>query len=139
MKSRILYQTKRLESIALGRAALILPTAVTNIKLSFKTKNSFGHMGARKFWRECLPSIQFHNPHALIEVIRAPEPESRDAQEAVPAELLVEFGDRPPLALDIKNMHSDEILAKFRAGTDAKPAGLSTFPIGTINPRFKLN
>ncbi|UNI20080.1 hypothetical protein JDV02_006206 [Purpureocillium takamizusanense] len=52
----------QLITIKCGPGAAIIPPEVTRIHMDFATKLNGGHMGARKFWREYLPRLKYHNP-----------------------------------------------------------------------------
>ncbi|KAM4059933.1 mitochondrial ribosomal protein [Hirsutella rhossiliensis] len=53
---------RELINLRCGPGAAILPPEVTRIHMDFALKFNGGHMGPRKFWRECLPRLKFHNP-----------------------------------------------------------------------------
>ncbi|PTB79240.1 hypothetical protein M440DRAFT_1389275 [Trichoderma longibrachiatum ATCC 18648] len=53
---------KRLISIKCGPGAAVLPADVTRIHMDFAIHLKGGHMGARKFWKEYLPRLKYHNP-----------------------------------------------------------------------------
>ncbi|POR34149.1 Uncharacterized protein TPAR_05673 [Tolypocladium paradoxum] len=58
---------RKLINIRCGPGAAILPPEVTRIHMDFASKINGGHMGAsrtrnRKFWREYLPRLKYHNP-----------------------------------------------------------------------------
>lgn len=53
---------KKLINIRCGPGAAILPAEVTRIHMDFALRLKGGHMGARKFWREYLPRLKYHNP-----------------------------------------------------------------------------
>lgn len=89
-KARIPRQIYQLNKISRGPAAVRLPPNVQSINLSFKAQNANGHMGPRKFWREFLPQVQFHNPNLPISVnrIHASTPKEH---KTLPAILKVQF------------------------------------------------
>lgn len=45
-----------------GPGAAILPPTVTKLHLEFAHKFDHGHAGPRKFWKNHLPSLKYHNP-----------------------------------------------------------------------------
>ncbi|KAI0884732.1 CI-B8 domain-containing protein [Annulohypoxylon maeteangense] len=53
---------QQLLSLRQGPGAAILPPEITRIHLHFAKRWNNGHMGPRRFWRECLPRLKFWNP-----------------------------------------------------------------------------
>ncbi|KAK1251087.1 hypothetical protein MKX07_005642 [Trichoderma sp. CBMAI-0711] len=53
---------RKLISIKCGPGAAVLPADVTRIHMDFAIHLKGGHMGARKFWKEYLPRLKYHNP-----------------------------------------------------------------------------
>ncbi|KAI0484157.1 50S ribosomal protein mrp49 [Xylariaceae sp. FL0804] len=49
-------------ALRLGPGAAILPSEVTRIHLDFAHKWNDGHLGPRKFWKDCLPRLKYWNP-----------------------------------------------------------------------------
>ncbi|KAI1826898.1 mitochondrial ribosomal protein L51 [Xylaria intraflava] len=45
-----------------GPGAAILPPEITRIHMDFAIKWNQGHLGPRKFWKECLPRLKYWNP-----------------------------------------------------------------------------
>ncbi|KAK9479293.1 hypothetical protein V1514DRAFT_328975 [Lipomyces japonicus] len=138
VSSRYIAQSKIMTRLAVGQGAVHVPKNITGIRLSFKYLNKFGHMGARKFWREYLPQIRFHNPSLAIEVSREHATTIEEHQKA-PALLTVDYADQPSLTLDIKNKLSKVILEEFVNLTDAKLVAITTAPRGNPNLNIKLN
>jgi len=60
----------KLISLRCGPGAAILPPEVTRIHMDFATSFKNGHMGAKKFWRENLPRLKYHNPSVPMIVNR---------------------------------------------------------------------
>ncbi|KAL9534819.1 hypothetical protein SMMN14_01242 [Sphaerulina musiva] len=60
----------RLVAIRLGSGALKLPSNVKRIDLRFAPKMAAGHMGPRKFWRNELVRLKYHNPTVSMTVDR---------------------------------------------------------------------
>ncbi|KAF9767608.1 hypothetical protein IL306_015200 [Fusarium sp. DS 682] len=61
---------RALISLRCGPGAAILPPEVTRIHMDFATSFKNGHMGAKKFWRENLPRLKYHNPSVPMIVNR---------------------------------------------------------------------
>lgn len=56
------HSAKQLMEVRNGPGAAILPPNVTKLHLEFAHKWNNGHLGPRKFWREHLPRLKYHNP-----------------------------------------------------------------------------
>ncbi|KAK9333779.1 hypothetical protein V1520DRAFT_331726 [Lipomyces starkeyi] len=138
MPGRFSRQVEFLTSLSIGKGALKLPSHVESMTLTFKKLNSYGHMGARKFWRLYLPKIQFHNPNLPISVIRT-EATTEVEHKAAPSTLTISFKDRAPVVLDVKNKHSDSILRDFVSATSGEPVKDTTPLLGKPDMRIKLN
>ncbi|KAH0544847.1 hypothetical protein FGG08_001076 [Glutinoglossum americanum] len=54
--------------IRIGPGAAILPKDVKRIHMEFAVKQNDGHLGPRKFWREHLPRLKYHNPAVAMTV-----------------------------------------------------------------------
>ncbi|KAE8452827.1 hypothetical protein EG329_013099 [Mollisiaceae sp. DMI_Dod_QoI] len=61
---------RALLGIRLGPGAAILPLEVTRIHMDFARDIEDGHYGPRKFWRDCLPRLKYHNPAVPMTVNR---------------------------------------------------------------------
>ncbi|PSR93652.1 hypothetical protein BD289DRAFT_480965 [Coniella lustricola] len=59
---RRMNKLKSLISVRHGPGAAILPINITKIHLEFAHKWDGGHYGSRKFWKDHLPRLKFHNP-----------------------------------------------------------------------------
>ncbi|KAI9775809.1 MAG: hypothetical protein M1839_000860 [Geoglossum umbratile] len=57
-------------AIRIGPGAAILPKDVKRIHMEFAVKQNDGHLGPRKFWREYLPRLKYHNPAVAMTVSR---------------------------------------------------------------------
>ncbi|KAI9712857.1 MAG: hypothetical protein M1820_001479 [Bogoriella megaspora] len=69
----VLKRMRRLRTllaVRLGPGAAVLPQDVKRIHMSFAYKINEGHMGPRKFWRQCLPRLKYHNPAVSMTVDR---------------------------------------------------------------------
>ncbi|KAF7952915.1 hypothetical protein EAE96_006138 [Botrytis aclada] len=71
--------------IRLGPGAAILPPEVTRIHMDF-AHGLNGHLGPKKFWRNCLPRLKYHNPAVPMTV-------NRSHDTSVPATLTIHFTD----------------------------------------------
>ncbi|KAI8720449.1 L51-S25-CI-B8 domain-containing protein [Fusarium sp. LHS14.1] len=67
---------RRLINIKCGPGAAVLPPEVTRIHMDF-AKSLKGHMGAKKFWRENLPRLKYHNPSVPMIVNRHAQSENK--------------------------------------------------------------
>ncbi|KAF7551963.1 hypothetical protein G7046_g7567 [Stylonectria norvegica] len=131
---------RKLINIKCGPGAAVLPPEVTRIHLDFARSLKGGHMGARKFWKENLPRLKYHNPSIPMIVNRhtkndrpptmsvylrkpdvaAPEARSQPASSrdnmsrAAPPS-----ADERIVNIDMKDKHSGHILEYFLAETRA--------------------
>ncbi|PKK42147.1 hypothetical protein CI102_13286 [Trichoderma harzianum] len=139
---------KQLINIRCGPGAAILPAEVTRIHMDFALRLKGGHMGARKFWREYLPRLKYHNPSIPMIVNRhdqnqlpptmtiylrkaeaAPASSSSSSEPiAQPSSSRTNLSKaQPPTAdervvhIDMANKHSSHILEFFMAETRAVP------------------
>ncbi|KAF2858328.1 hypothetical protein K470DRAFT_259919 [Piedraia hortae CBS 480.64] len=60
----------RLLDLRLGSGAVVLPKDVQRIHLRFAPRIEGGHMGPRKFWRQELRRLKYHNPGVAMTVDR---------------------------------------------------------------------
>ncbi|RDA94262.1 hypothetical protein CP533_0611 [Ophiocordyceps camponoti-saundersi (nom. inval.)] len=127
----------------------MLPPEVKRIHLDFALSMYEGHMGARKFWKECLTRLKYHNPGIPMIVnrhdhnesppimtiyFRSPTAKPVDGSESLSDQLsssrqnlakaLPPGKDETTVKIDMKGKHSDEILELFLAETKA-----TTIPI----------
>lgn len=63
----------QLVSVRNGPGAAKLPSNVTKIHMEFAHRLNDGHMGPRKFWKENLPRLKYHNPEVPMIVNRTHE------------------------------------------------------------------
>ncbi|TFB05249.1 hypothetical protein CCMA1212_002959 [Trichoderma ghanense] len=59
---KVPFENANLINIKCGPGAAVLPADVTRIHMDFAIHLKGGHMGARKFWKEYLPRLKYHNP-----------------------------------------------------------------------------
>ncbi|GAB0134243.1 hypothetical protein EsDP_00002623 [Epichloe bromicola] len=137
---------RKLINLRCGPGAAILPPEVSRIHLDFAARMDDGHMGARKFWRECLPRLKYHNPSIPMIVNRHDQNQSSplltiylrtksatdDSPSAQPASSRTNLSKAQPpgpnektVTIDMKNKHSSDILEYFIAETRAKPVQAS--------------
>lgn len=105
-----------------------------------------GRVVSRKFWRECLPRLKYHNPSIPMIVNRHDQNQSSPlltiylrtksatdgSPSAQPASSRTNLSKAQPpgpnektVAIDMKNKHSSDILEYFIAETRAKPVQAS--------------
>lgn len=77
-------------------------------------------MGARKFWRQYLPTLQFYNPGLKIDVVRI---DNKDTKRAgVPCILeIVSKEDKVLDQIDMKNKKDDTIMNDLLQRLDFEP------------------
>ncbi|KAH8131447.1 hypothetical protein ACSS6W_001787 [Trichoderma asperelloides] len=136
---------RKLINIKCGPGAAILPSEVTRIHMDFAIRLKGGHMGARKFWKEYLPRLKYHNPSIPMIVNRHDQNQlpptmsiylrKSDSSAAASSEPLAQPSSsrtnlskaQPPTAdervvhIDMSNKHSSHILEFFMAETRAVP------------------
>ncbi|KAL6910372.1 mitochondrial ribosomal protein L51 [Trichoderma evansii] len=136
---------RKLINIKCGPGAAILPSEVTRIHMDFGITLKGGHMGARKFWKEYLPRLKYHNPSIPMIVNRHDQNQlpptmsiylrKSDSSAAASSEPLAQPSSsrtnlskaQPPTAdervvhIDMTNKHSSHILEFFMAETRAVP------------------
>ncbi len=127
-KGNVSRQVARLNNISFGPGAIKVPSNVVEIDLLFKIMNKDGHMGARKFWQQNLPQIQFHNPNLPIKVqrVRVEKPEDH---ARIPATLTIKFNDGSEQTINCKYRHSNEILEDFIDKTRASKVPVTEIPL----------
>ncbi|KID95745.1 Ribosomal protein/NADH dehydrogenase domain protein, partial [Metarhizium majus ARSEF 297] len=138
-----LTKSQQLINLRCGPGAAILPPEVTRIHMDFATSMSNGHMGARKFWRQYLPRLKYHNPAVpmilnrhddnaappvMTIYMRASAGTSSSAAEtSQPASSRTNLSKAQPpgadekvVTIDMRNRHSSDILEFFLAETRAR-------------------
>ncbi|KAH3687050.1 hypothetical protein WICPIJ_001963 [Wickerhamomyces pijperi] len=119
-KSKLARHITRLNLLSTGPGSVKVSPTVESIELIFKQRSPKGHLGARKFWRENLPRIQYHNPHLSITVRRI-EPETKKQESEIPALLKINYNNGQESKITkIKYLFNEDILQKFVKLTDAK-------------------
>lgn len=96
-------QLRRLNAITTGPGALTLPKSVTRLDLMFQKSVKEQGAGAKQFWREYLPPIQFYNPDVAISVRRFEDASQR-------ALLTLEFAEGNKKEIPIAMKSADELL-----------------------------
>jgi len=133
----------RLLDVRLGPGAAILPSNIKRINLDFGYRIEGGNRGPRKFWRECLPRLKYHNPAvsmtvnrssnqqgpALLSVFFTQPPES-DRSTISPSALSSTKASPSPSSYDpsiavesieMRNLQETEILERLLVVTKARP------------------
>ncbi|KAG0128927.1 putative 50S ribosomal protein Mrp49 [Tuber indicum] len=118
MKIRMFHLRSRLALIRAGTGAAILPPEVRKLGLTFAMKNTDGHMGPRKFWRNYLPRLKYHNPNVDMQV-------HRDRESGGDATLVIEFDGGKTETIDVKHKHENDIVHAVLESTKAKPVPTS--------------
>ncbi|KAI1084451.1 CI-B8 domain-containing protein [Whalleya microplaca] len=67
-----------------GPGAAVLPPEITRIHLDFALKWNDGHLGPRKFWKECLSRLKYWNPAIPMLV-------NRTSDQSAPARMSIYF------------------------------------------------
>lgn len=101
-------------------AQILLDNAkYSGIKVTFQVENHHGHMGARKFWREYLPTLQFYNPNFKIDVIRIKNENTKFTR--VPCTLEILSNDKVVNSIDMKNKTDGTIMNEFLEKVEHEP------------------
>ncbi|KTW28522.1 hypothetical protein T552_01781 [Pneumocystis carinii B80] len=128
MAKRHTKAAEKIARILSGPGAFKLPSDIHGLTLFMAFKNKDGHMGPRqvvfilfsilinnrKFWKDYLPSVQFHNPYLHIQVCRSHE--EKDAKLKIHQKL----GD---MEIDMKHKDASEICREFVEKTRAVEVG----------------
>ncbi|KAH9220959.1 50S ribosomal protein-like protein Mrp49 [Leptodontidium sp. 2 PMI_412] len=117
---------RALLAIRLGPGAAVLPPEVTRIQMDFARDLEDGHYGPRKFWRNCLPRLKYHNPAIPMTV-------NRTNDQSGPALLTIHFTNPSAAAtkagsaatertevINMKHRPESEILDQLLAITRAR-------------------
>ncbi|KAJ9573115.1 Mitochondrial ribosomal protein L51 / S25 / CI-B8 domain [Nakaseomyces glabratus] len=109
--SKVARQLKflnKISSTTTDAQVILSPGKYQRLSLTFQTKNHNGHMGARKFWKDYLPTIQFYNPLLRIDVTRI---KNESKTVSVPCTLQAIGTDGKVVEeIDMSNKHAPEIL-----------------------------
>lgn len=112
--SRQLKFLNKISSTTLEPQILLNANTYSGINLTFQYQNHNGHMGARKFWQECLPTLQFYNPSMEFKVTRVKNEDKKNA--SVPCSLEIIGKDGKVLeTLDMRNKQQQEIMQELLA------------------------
>lgn len=129
----------QLLNLKLGSGAIVLPNDVKQLHLQFAPKINNGHAGARKFWRNALPRLKYHNPSIPVTVTRIKDQESpavltlafgepvsslaRDRNSLFPMTPASSVLDQPGIdrkeVIDVTDLHDSEILVRLKNLTKA--------------------
>lgn len=96
--------------------------------MNFAVKGNDGHFGPRKFWKQCLPRLKFHNPAVSMTVDRTTDQKgsatmtvffapSADAES--PAQNTESSVNERAEAIEMKHRHESEILDRLMKVTRA--------------------
>lgn len=113
MLKRHIKTANKLAQIRNGLGAAKIPRNITKLTLLMAFKNKNGQMGCRKFWRQHLPSIQFHNPHLQIEV--------RRSHEETRAIMQIDQTSGDPIFLDMQYKQASDICQELFQKIHAVP------------------
>lgn len=106
-------QLNRLNALTSGPGAIRLPADVLRLELRLNRFVGENNIGAKQFWRNDLPPIQFYNPQLPISVRRF-EPEN-----ARKSEIIVEFSDGSSKVISADNKQPSQILKELVEETGA--------------------
>ncbi|KAL2828977.1 CI-B8 domain-containing protein [Aspergillus cavernicola] len=110
----------RLLNVRVGTGAAIFPSAatatkefpaITRLHLTYAQKIYGGHLGARHFWRNCLPRLKYHNPAIPISVQQTKDQEG-------PAALTIYFAEKISNAASLTAAQATDKLAPKPSETE---------------------
>lgn len=110
-----LQQLKKLDAVSGGKGAFLLPATVRALELRLDRRVPEGSIGAKRLWKQDLPTVQFYNPHVPIRVTRF------EAGPATRAEVLVSFVDGRKQSVLAEGQQSGAILAALVQECGATP------------------
>ncbi|EDO19003.1 hypothetical protein Kpol_2002p74 [Vanderwaltozyma polyspora DSM 70294] len=99
---------------------LIDSAKYSGLRLTFQYQNHNGHMGARKFWHEYLPTLKFYNPALQVDVLRVRNNDKSNVR--VPCKLEVISKDGEVLkTINMKNQKHTSIMDRLLEEVEHKP------------------
>ncbi|KAL7821449.1 mitochondrial ribosomal protein L51 [Trichoderma aethiopicum] len=110
---------RKLISIKCGPGAAVLPADVTRIHMDFAIHLKGGHMGARKFWKEYLPRLKYHNP-AIPMIV------NRHDQNQNPPTMTIYLRNKPSSSTTEPSTTSSSSSAEQAIAAAAQPASSRT-------------
>lgn len=120
--SPILRQVYRLNLISgTPKTAYRLGPEVKKVELFVISKNAYGPTaGLKKFWREYLPTLKFHNDDVNFVVTRI-RPETKEEIKKVPSKIVVYDANNKETTIDCLGKHSSNIFRQLKKATNATP------------------
>ncbi|SCU87519.1 LADA_0E04478g1_1 [Lachancea dasiensis] len=115
--SRVSRQLKffnKISSTTLEPQVVLNGQKYSGLNLTFQYQNHNGHMGARKFWREYLPTLQFYNPQLQFQVTRVRNDNKNDASVPCTLEIIGQEGVAVD-QLDMRNKQGSQIMKELLA------------------------
>ncbi|KAK0107318.1 hypothetical protein ONS95_004012 [Cadophora gregata] len=121
---------RALLAIRIGPGAAVLPPEVTRIHMDFARDIEDGHYGPRKFWRNCLPRLKYHNPAVPMTV-------NRTNDQSGPALLTIHFTNPSAAASTKPEISSTTTKETSSAPVAATKAGLPTERTEVVNMKHR--
>lgn len=121
--SPILKQIYRLNLISgTQKTAYRLGPDVKKIELFLISKNTYGPTaGLKRFWRDYLPSLKYHNDDVNFVVTRV-RPETKEDIVKVPSKIVVyDANNKETTTIDCLGKHASNIFRKLKQATNATP------------------
>ncbi|CAF9929714.1 MAG: hypothetical protein GOMPHAMPRED_005459 [Gomphillus americanus] len=103
---------QQLLQIRFGPGAAILPKEIKRIHLDFAYNWNNGHLGPRRFWRQCLPRLKYHNPMVSMTVQRTTDQDSKPV-------MTIYFDGATTKTIDMRMKTDTDILQEFMESTNA--------------------
>lgn len=128
--SRTWKQAARLNQIAgTPQTAYKFDPKYTKIELLLIQKNVFAPaFGLRRFWRQNLPTLKFHNDDVDFVLTRIATKTKEDLVKC-PTKIILHHADGSVQELDCSNKHSNKILKELVALSEAKAVPKEEIPV----------
>ncbi|GAO47989.1 hypothetical protein SAICODRAFT_31762 [Saitoella complicata NRRL Y-17804] len=114
MVARYKRVAEALRNIRVGPGAAVFSPQVKALSLTFRFENYAGQMGARVFFRENLPRIQYHNPTLPITV-------TRDHAKDNACKMIVTMADGTTQEISMLRKESSRICSELLSVAKATP------------------
>ncbi|GMM48779.1 mitochondrial 54S ribosomal protein [Pichia kluyveri] len=116
--SRYLKQGQHLDLISNYTNSSYHFNNVSKLEIIFKQHSSYGHLGMKKFWKNNLKTIYYHNPSLIIDVKRI-DCQEKEQQLNCPCIIKTITKDNKEIIINGKDKHSDDIMKELVEKTAA--------------------
>lgn len=136
--SKILKQIARLNNIAgtPERAFKFDSSKISKVEMFLIHKNVHGpSVGLKKFWRQDLPTLKFHNDDIAFVMNRISASTKAEVAKC-PSKIVVHKTDGGVIELDCADKHSTDILRQLAKLTGAKNVMAEDIPVIVAPPEY---